>query len=159
MNILERFKRKYIIDPISGCWLWQGWTNNHGYGFFRYEGRDQGAHCVSYQLYKGSIPSKLEIDHICHNGSGCRAGRNCFHRRCVNPQHLEIVPHQINISRGNRSLTSGAFQKRKTHCPLGHPYSGKNLYINTNGARSCVSCERARVKKFRQLYGRKKIHG
>jgi HNH endonuclease len=35
----------------------------------------------------------------------------------------------------------GPPNEAKTHCPAGHPYSGANLRIDTNGARRCRMCE------------------
>ena len=40
-------------------------------------------------------------------------------------------------------------QKAITHCPKGHPYSGKNLYITKKGARSCKECTREAKRRFR----------
>lgn len=30
--------------------------------------------------------------------------------------------------------------RRKTHCPAGHPYEGKNLLVDKNGHRRCAIC-------------------
>jgi len=30
--------------------------------------------------------------------------------------------------------------KKKTHCPSGHEYSGANLYVTSDGARKCKIC-------------------
>jgi hypothetical protein len=42
---------------------------------------------------------------------------------------------------------------RKTHCPRGHPYSGKNLYIDPKGFRRCRQCKKdaRRVTKPRAV--------
>lgn len=32
--------------------------------------------------------------------------------------------------------------RRKTHCPQGHPYKGKNLFITPKGHRICITCRR-----------------
>ncbi len=146
MTTVERFKKHYFIDSGSGCWLWTAALFYHGYGTFSYEGRNQRAHRVSYLLFKGPIPDGLEIDHTCHNGSGCPGGHNCFHRRCVNPHHLEVVTHKINVERGE----AGDYQVRKTHCPQGHPYLGDNLRTYQDGSRACKICQRAGDIKHRQ---------
>jgi hypothetical protein len=54
----------------------------------------------------------------------------------VNPQHLEPVTPQENISRSHGN-------GKKTHCPAGHPYAGRNLYITPKGARVCRACRNA----------------
>ena len=33
---------------------------------------------------------------------------------------------------------------RKTHCKRGHPLSGENLAIGTNGSRQCRACAKIR---------------
>ena len=46
---------------------------------------------------------------------------------------------------------AAAYQKAKTHCPKGHPYSGTNLYINCRGARSCRECLNTYKREKRRL--------
>jgi imidazolonepropionase-like amidohydrolase len=46
------------------------------------------AHRVIYERERGPIPGGLTLDHLCRN------------RRCVNPEHLEPVPVQVNVQRG-----------------------------------------------------------
>lgn len=38
--------------------------------------------------------------------------------------------------------------KLKTHCPLGHLYSGDNLYIHKGYSRRCKECQRQHMEKF-----------
>ena len=45
---------------------------------------------------------------------------------------------QINLP--NAVAKAARARKSRTHCPKGHPYSGKNLYINPRGARCCREC-------------------
>ena len=37
-------------------------------------------------------------------------------------------------------LKAAEYRKSLTHCPKGHPYAGRNLYINHKGTRSCRKC-------------------
>ena len=39
------------------CWIWQGRTNEHGYGMMRWEGRSEGTHRLSYLAQNGPIPN------------------------------------------------------------------------------------------------------
>lgn len=73
----------YDVDPQTGCWIWHGPLDVHGYGrycIFR-GGRSWNirAHRAVYEEIKGEIPNGLVIDHR------CPAGPN---RACVNPDHL-----------------------------------------------------------------------
>lgn len=89
---VERFSRRVIIEPFTGCWLWTGALTKAGYGVFGKGSRGEGilyAHRFSFALYCGEIPDGLEIDHLCHQ------------RWCVNPYHLEAVTRRQNSLRGN----------------------------------------------------------
>ena len=125
-----------IPDDKSQCWPWTG-TLNQGYGQVRWRGRVRRAHLVAYELLRGSIPERKLGDHLCHTQSrNCPGGHNCPHRRCVNPWHIEFVVHAENVRRG---LGPSANNARKTCCPKGHPYSGRN----SQGGRVCAICLRA----------------
>jgi hypothetical protein len=118
----ERFLTKVL--QTDSCWDWQGDIQKDGYGKLA----SALAHRLSYRLFKSEIPADLTIDHLCRN------------RRCVNPDHLEVVTKRINTLRG---ISPSAIHARKTHCPYGHPYD----LINTRwykGTRHCRECSRKR---------------
>jgi HNH endonuclease len=112
------------VNKTDGCWLWTGTTSHGGYGSFRMDGRQQGAHRVAYVLFRGPIPDGLTIDHLCRVPG------------CVNPDHLEAVTMRENTLRG---VSKVAQQARKTHCLRGHPLSGDNLWVR-GGKRFCRTC-------------------
>src|SRR5260221_14462809 len=98
-SAMERFLSLFEFRP-SGCWEWQGYTNNHGYGQFRpTKGDRRFAHRFSYELFRAPIPTGLVIDHLCRNP------------RCVNPDHLEPVTERENMLRGYSASGNNA---RKT---------------------------------------------
>lgn len=125
MTIENIFKNIKITD----CWEWQGWINRAGYGELTIAGIKWRAHRWFYKFYKGEIPEGLDLDHLCAN------------KRCVNPEHLEAVPHQVNIKRAYDRMP------RKTHCHNGHALEGKNLYVYTEKSgktwRGCKTCRKA----------------
>lgn len=124
----QRFWKK--VHKTDSCWIWTAAKNSRGYGSFWDGERLTCAHRFSYEIAKGMIDSRLELDHLCRNPS------------CVNPDHLEPVDHRMNMQRGITGLKSGAQQRAKTHCPQGHPYDETNTYINpTTGARHCKICK------------------
>lgn len=80
----------YIVDPETGCWVWQrSLTKTGGYAQMRVNGRMVRAHRYFYEQKKGPIPSGLEPDHTCRNV------------KCVNPDHLEAVTHAENVRRSS----------------------------------------------------------
>ncbi len=132
----ERFWAK--VDLTLGCWLWMGGVNRDGYGHIRgYENRRIGVHRFAYELLVGSIPEGLEIDHLCRV------------RRCVNPEHLEPVPHRVNVLRGQAPSSANA---HKTHCVHGHEFTPENTYVEpSNGYRKCRTCH---LQQQRERLGR-----
>lgn len=88
--IAERLASK-ILKTDAGCWIWIGSLNNRGYGQVKKSAPGRGcmlAHRAMYELYVGTIPQGLELDHLCRN------------RSCVRPDHLQPVLHQENMRRG-----------------------------------------------------------
>lgn len=117
------------------CWPWIGFIHRNGYGSYcarRWPTRM--AHRISYLIAKGAIPDGYEIDHLCKN------------TRCVNPKHLEAVTPKENNA---RSTSRSALNIPKTHCPKGHPYSGKNLRVY-RGCRYCKTCNLETVKLWKR---------
>lgn len=83
----ERLASSYVRDA-SGCWLWTGSLTSSGYGHFSIRNLYYQAHKLLYILHVGPIPDGLQIDHLCRT------------RRCVNPDHLEVVTQAENCQRG-----------------------------------------------------------
>lgn len=130
INVRMRFEGKYLPHPATGCWNWTGAKNADGYAAF-WDGESQiSGHRFSYIVYRGEIPSDLQIDHLCRN------------RGCVNPYHLEAVTGKINQHRGRGSWT---------HCKLGHEILG----LSKSGRRFCKECQRRRQSIFDKLRIRK----
>lgn len=79
----------YLINPDTGCWLWQHATVPKGYGHAVRDGKVTVAHRWYYEQAKGPIPEGKYLDHLCRTPA------------CVNPDHLEIVTNAENVRRGN----------------------------------------------------------
>jgi hypothetical protein len=75
---------KFIPEPMSGCWLWDGCVIAGGYGQVAFENKPQSAHRVFWKLYRGEIPPGACILHTCDV------------RCCVNPDHLFLGTNKDN---------------------------------------------------------------
>ena len=132
----ERFWQK--VDATGDCWEWLA-GGAQGYGVFgvRVEGKTVNtyAHRWAWENLVGAIPESMCIDHLCLN------------RRCVNPDHLEIVTRVENYRRGYLAKWRRALQE----CPYGHPLSGDNLYLLPAGGRMCRQCDRDKRDTNRPL--------
>lgn len=130
-------------------------VKNTGYGQYNNKtiGR-KATHTYAYELETGSVPPGHHLDHICHNDDlSCLGGKDCAHRRCCNPAHLEAVTTEENLKRANSPRGRG---NQKTHCIHNHLYDEANtMWIKkvrkgkTYNTRMCRTCnrERARARK------------
>lgn len=126
-SVAGRFFQKIRVSEVlfhesTACWEWQQKLDKGGYGRFATDD-DHYAHRAAYKLFVGQIPDDKEIDHRCRR------------RHCVNPLHLEAVPHKVNQAR---------MAKAKDGCVNGHPFS------NVNGRRVCKTCRYEAIKKWRE---------
>lgn len=132
-------------DKTEGCWYYTGPLSDNGYGLWSTSrnGGNKQAHRVAYELFVGPIPEGLDVDHLCHNrDQTCPGGKDCFHRSCVRPDHLEPCTRQDNLFRSHR------FHANLTHCPQGHPYTPENTQW-WNDTRKCRTCHAARERDRR----------
>ena len=120
----------YTVDPITGCWNWDGSIGGNGYGVARVGRSSTSAHRFIYEQEVGPIPPGLEPDHLCRN------------RGCVNPSHMELVTHAENVLRAMQ-YTARVLSEQ---CKDGHPLDG--IRTRSGGGRYCKTC--VRLSKQRQ---------
>lgn len=142
--------------PESGpCLLWTGSTSE-GYSEFRGGPvRERGhlqrvkGHVFAYTHVVGPVMDGHELDHRCHQWQACAGGRECPHRACVNPAHLEQVTEYVN-----RVLRSGsplAAKARQTHCWRGHDLSDPDVVYRPPSRprdRHCKPCQSIRAAEW-----------
>lgn len=136
----------------SGCWIWKRAIQTNGYGSINsgVRGRSMLAHRAAYIEWIGPIPDGMQLDHTCHTAdTTCLGGRECKHRRCVNPGHLELVTQAENHERG---LSPAAVNGRRTVCVNGHPLTPENTRVRRDGRRNCRTCQRAINADYRSRH-------
>jgi hypothetical protein len=96
--ILEQAKKRFWenVEIEDSCWCWKGAIMPLGYGQFHLNAVNihTSAHRFSFLIQRGDIPKGMSIDHLCRN------------RKCVNPNHMEIVSSAENTRRGKGTKLS-----------------------------------------------------
>jgi hypothetical protein len=76
-------------EPMSGCWLWEGYARHITPNYLQPEGSYKGKKLrvakIAWLLHNGEIPSGMHVLHRCNNSL------------CVNPAHLYLGSHQQNM--------------------------------------------------------------
>jgi len=70
---------------IGQCWEWTAYKSKKGYGYKRWQGKNQHAHRVSWLITYSDIPDNLYVLHKCDNPS------------CVRPDHLFLGTQTDNM--------------------------------------------------------------
>ena len=100
-----------------------GAKSGGGYGIFKLNASNTGAHRASYEHYIGRIPEKMVVCHTCDNVS------------CVNPKHLWVGTQKDNLE--------DMYQKGR----------GRKLDTYKNGEQHCNSkLTNQQVVELRSLY-------
>jgi len=142
-SLEERFWSRVDRRGPDECWLWLGFVQQNGYGKFTTGplGRSRCwlAHRLAWFVVHGVEPDQ-ELDHLCRT------------KRCVNPNHLEPVPHKENQLRAVPYRQPRA-RALSSHCRHGHEYTVKNTYLPPVGTpresfwRQCRRCRAAAVRR------------
>lgn len=128
MSLIDRFMFRVVMVPECDCWFWDLHLDKDGYGTIAVDGKTRHAHIVSYELFVGSVPDGLQLDHKCRN------------RGCVNWRHLEPVTNLENQLRSPVTMIS------KEECNYGH---GPFVFAPERRHRKwiCRECERAQSQR------------
>lgn len=139
VSLQDRLWQK--VEKTETCWLWTGSGNGHGYGQIGQGDRKFYVHRLAYEWLVGPIAEGMQVDHL------------CMVRRCVNPDHMEIVTPKVNANRGYGQCVTAALQLAKTHCKHGHEYTPENTRIDKKrGIRLCRTCEADTRRRWREKH-------
>jgi len=132
-----------IFGAPSECWTWVGSSRNgdkggpYGQVTWKEDGkvRNEATHRIAVRLAYGYFPGKgSTVDHLCRD------------TLCVNPLHLEVVSHTVNVARG---IGPTAVNTAKTHCDHGHGFTPDNTYKHDAvGGRRCKICHLTTIRKY-----------
>jgi len=137
--VMARFTRAVVKQP-TGCWWFLSTNTSDGYPRWRYKpgALEMYTHIWAYLAFVGEIPDGMQVDHRCHTlavqSGECDGGDDCPHRKCCNPDHLELVTGSENTMRQKHA------NRHKKFCPKGHPYSESNTVLWSDGRRRCRAC-------------------
>jgi hypothetical protein len=143
-----RFSRWASPEPNSGCWLWEGACDKHGYGQLRFGQGGPGslryATHIALELAGRPVPPGRFACHTCDNPP------------CVNPDHLFIGSQKENmadcIAKGRASKPPTALKgqgRLTTHCRAGHDLATRGVHVDRNGVQSCKVCRHLAKVAFR----------
>jgi hypothetical protein len=126
--LIQRFLEFVEIDPNS-CWRWTGVTGHHRnkiHPDFHVGGKKVSASRWAYQYFNGELIKGCHVHHICRN------------RRCVNPDHLQLLTTKEH---GKTFIHSPILV---THCKRGHVFDESNTLYETGKRgihRHCRKCQ------------------
>jgi hypothetical protein len=113
------FALKHGDPDENGC-IDHGYIGDaSGYMNTSYKGRRLRGHQIVLAELGISVPAGSVIHHVCEN------------RRCINPEHLQVLTHAEHQRLHNT----------KTHCLRGHAYA-EHGYTRPSGKRYCGLCRR-----------------
>lgn len=99
-EIIESKRRAARVDNFTGCWLYQGSTNNDGYGQV-WAKANHNLHLTGRSAQSAFLIHIVSF--VAQHGRDVTPGRHvshrCDNRRCFNPEHLMDESAQVNNSR------------------------------------------------------------
>jgi hypothetical protein len=129
------------------CWPWTvGGRGVAGRASFYVGGRNVPA--PRYALLASGVFPQTRPRHACHK---------CDNPPCCNPAHLWWGTNAENMR--DAAQKKRLVNTRKTHCPKGHPLSGKNVRIIRGTQRRCGQCtvDRQRARRAEQRAALSKV--
>jgi hypothetical protein len=147
-RVAQRALTRFVVAE-DGCHISTYSTASHGYAQIGWTPTGEGnkgtlAHRAAWAAVNGQIPEGMTVDHLCKN------------RRCVNPDHLRLLPNYENARRIN------GWDWPLGECRHGHPNS--MLRRQSDGRIKCHACRmewqrRHRAKKRARLAQQRGVRG
>lgn len=139
------------VDKAStGCWISRYSTASHGYAQIGWQEKPGRwvvlAHRAAWVHVNGQLPLGMTIDHLCKE------------RRCVNPEHLRLLPNFENARRINgNDWPLGGCKRGHSNEHL-HPVKRKSKSGELRWGATCRECMRLSRRRWEERHpGRKKL--
>jgi hypothetical protein len=145
--IAHRLLAKCAVDKF-GCWLWNGTTNQSGYGTIGLSRGKHGekgiVHRVSFEIFRGAIPPDMDVCHECDTP------------QCFNPMHLFLGSRLDNMQdavRKGRVQSGGRW--KETHKGIGVGESNGSAKLNEDQVREIrrLASEGFRTRYIAEQFG------
>lgn len=136
--IKKLLESKTKTDSTTGCWLYTGLLDDHGYGTIKIERINYKVHRLSLWIFK-----KFDL----HSEELALHSVRCPNRNCWNPEHLRAGDQSDNMYDAKFTGTFANQNTNKTHCKNGHKFTKNNTYIRPNGNRTCIECNKLNQRK------------
>lgn len=130
---IERFMKFVSPEALTGCWLWTGAADHHGYGRFGLSSTVVKTHRFSAAVFKRHDITGLDVCHHCDTPS------------CVNPLHLFVgtaKDNTLDMFRKGRNPP-----RTKEFCKRGHKLSETGRIYEALGQRQCRLCNNIRARE------------
>lgn len=132
-RVAKRAYERVEVDS-HGCWISTYSTASHGYSQVGWQDRGAGkrhvvlGHRAAWVHVNGQVPLGMTIDHICKT------------RRCVNPEHLRLLPNFENARRVNgEDFPMGGCRNGHPNTAL-VPYRRRDKHGHPRWGRTCGIC-------------------
>ena len=117
------------LVPEGDCLVWPGQRDKDGYGRIQDGDEPLSTHRTAWELRNRPLEPGEMVLHRCDNPP------------CCNPDHLFVGSNADNVAdMAAKGRDNWGWQKRKTHCSKGHPFTPENTRMDGT-ARVCRTCK------------------
>lgn len=99
-------------ETESGCWPWPSCDSRGHAWAVEVAGVAVPTHVAVWMTMNGPLPDEMTLAHTCHI-AGVSCPGECVHRRCVNPDHQDVV---TTLERRSRSRLTARKKIRPDAC-------------------------------------------
>jgi hypothetical protein len=157
MSLRDRFDQYVdkngpsLPSMATRCWIWTGFKQAGGYGYFKIGKRNYAAHRLMLEFRKKRLPPGKLVMHRCDNPA------------CVRPAHLRLGSHRDNtldavkkgrwVQRGMKGEKHGRAKLREVQVRHMRIWAAGGTPLNELAGKFSVSLRHVRKIVSRQVWG------